>query len=383
MHIAISTLVSPPQPNGVGNYLRSLVSALQELKTTHRFTLFITPETEHLFPVTNPAFSRVTLPLKHDPRPIMRPLYFLWQNTLFNRWARLNNADLLHIPNLVPVWNLAIPYVMTIHDLSEFHLVRYRSKMRQAYRQRIIRHCAKDANALITVSEHAKNDIIDICGISPDKITVTYEALTVNCASAKPDNSIFTNLGITPGKYFLYVGNDMPHKQLPILVEAFESIHSILPEQKLVLSGSINRTALFKNLSIKASKSILTPGYLSTEAILALYREATAFVFPSQYEGFGLPLLEAMANGCPVICTRTSCLPEVCADAACYASSPHPENFAQEMTRLAIQPELRTRLYETGLQRVKDFSWDKCAKQTVAVYQRVFATQQQNCMHTN
>lgn len=174
--------------------------------------------------------------------------------------------------------------------------------------------------------------------------------------------------------YLLYVGNAFPHKNIEFLIKSFSKISKLKLNWRLILVGKIDSFYLYlqeivKNLELK--DKIIFSGRVSDQELKQLYQNALIYVFPSLCEGFGLPGLEAMQNNLPVVCSDASCLPEIYADAALYFNPRNSEEMIKAILELAQNEKLRKEMIKKGRQRIKNFSWEKCAQQTLRVYQGV------------
>lgn len=226
----------------------------------------------------------------------------------------------------------------------------------------------KRSSRIITVSEFVKKQIIDYYKVEPKKINVTYEAtfMSLNDQSLKIKN--LPSAIKTP--YLLYVGNAYPHKNLEKLLEAFKVV-SITDNIYLVLVGKkdyfyqvLEKTV--KNLGLE--NKIIFFGQASDDDLSMLYQNALAYIFPSLMEGFGLPGLEAMAHDCPVLSSNAGSLPEIYGPAALYFNPESAAEMAETIRTIAHSPEQQEKLKKLGQEQIKKYSWDKCAQQTLDVY---------------
>ena len=249
--------------------------------------------------------------------------------------------------------------VVVMHDMSVFAcLDAYTAKFRFKYRL-LFKRLAKSAERILTVSEFSKREITRCLGVPPEKITVTYEGWE-HMTRIPAESGILQRLGLGGKPFFLVVGSFSRHKNLRVALDANALLDS--SEFQLVLVGSGN-PKIFQPTPIQPAGNLVMPGRLTDGELKALYQHATALIFPSLYEGFGLPLLEAMACGCPVLCADIPSSREVCADAALYFDPRKPEVLANTMTRILGQPALRMRMRKAGRQRVGAFSWSQSARQ--------------------
>jgi glycosyltransferase involved in cell wall biosynthesis len=370
MKIAISTLVTPIQKIGIGNYVINLLIGLQKIDHLNDYYIFTGPDTRFLFEINAQNFHVITLPFKHDPRWLMRPAYLLWQNSLILTYLKHYHINVLHIPNLVPLLIRYIPTVVTIPDLAEYHAIRY-SVLRQSYRKALPHVIAHNASRIITISESAKKDITSITGINPDRVDVTYLASVITePVLARTDlTQQYHQLG---EPYILYVGNTLPHKNIKRLIEAYALLvqHHAIPH-RLILVGSQNETSSqlqewIKELSVEGR--VIPIGYVPDRDLPSIYQRASLFAYPSLYEGFGLPVLEAMSCGTPVITSNISSLPEVAGNAAILVDPYNVEEIATSILRVLQDNQLCHELSSKGKEQASKFTWEECAQQTLNTY---------------
>ena len=248
------------------------------------------------------------------------------------------------------------------------------SPWRNIYLKYAIKKSAGKAQRIIAISNSTRDDLMRFYNIEPERIRVIYSGVDERF---KPADllliSAFKEKKSLPNDFILFLGDLEKRKNIPLLLEAF----SILTKEmkipvKLVIAGKPSKPFL-EFLSIIERKDlkedILLPGYIEEEDLPLLFSSASLFVYPSLYEGFGLPLLEAMACGIPVIASNCSSIPEVTGDAALLLSSFEPYEWAYSMRDLILDRDKKNDFIEKGLKRVKDFSWDKTARKTLAVYE--------------
>ncbi len=282
---------------------------------------------------------------------------FFWNR--FNLFPPAGNLDVFHASN----W--AFPrtkskLITTIHDLTFLKYPETHTKYSVAAHTRHLKLAQKYADKIIAVSESTKKDLIDY-GIATEKITVIYEAADSVFKPIDP-RDVKTKYGLTKD-YFLNVGTLEPRKNLPRLIEAFSKLptRTIPVGTQLVIAGPIGWGD-----SLETANNVKFLGFVPDEDLVGLYSGAKAFVYPTLYEGFGLPVLEALSCGCPVITSNVSSLPEVGGEAAIYINPLSVAEITQAMT--AIQ---KLNLREKSLAQAKKFSWEKTAKATLKVYQEV------------
>ncbi|KLT64010.1 glycosyltransferase family 1 protein [Pedobacter sp. BMA] len=254
---------------------------------------------------------------------------------------------LLNLCNSAPL--LYKNQVVTLHDLAFFVNPGWFSKPFSLWYRFIIPILARRSRKILTVSMFSKGEIINILKQPAEKIIVVYNSSSqLNSGHSEP---------VMYGEYLLFVGSLDPRKNLITLVNAFKSANQA--NLKLVIAGMVNKN--FGLVDLDYSENIIYLGKVSDAHLAALYKNAVAFVYPSLYEGFGIPPLEAMQHGCPVLVSESSSLPEVCGDAAIYFNPHNTEELAEKIKLISENEKLRTQLKQKGLKRVTEFSWSNSA----------------------
>lgn len=365
------------QPNtGSGQYVRALLRALVHNDIENDYVL-ITPQ-RHL--TATPLCASV-----HSTPPRFRRsknLAKVWfEQVAFVRACQHEHADLAHVPYFAPPLFPHTPLIVTIHDLIPLILPLYRgSILVRAYTQ-LVAAGARRANAIIADSECSKRDIIERLHIDPTRVHVVYLAADERYTPADAtDIEKVRRKYALPEKFVLYLGGFDQRKNVRVIIQAFARLHDLHARgYRLVLGGAIlghdseffpdpRRLAREANLPDNAIQFI---GWVEEEDKPALYSSATVFVFASLYEGFGLPPLEAMACGTPVICSNASSLPEVVGDAAITVDPNDVEAWADAMRTVLTDETRRIEMRERGLAQAKMFSWRKCAQETLATYRTI------------
>lgn len=280
------------------------------------------------------------------------------------------NADVVHSPTLLVPPRGRCPLVVTVLDLICVLFPHYQPLKPRLIAQTALRRAVKDADALIAISEHTKQDLMRLMNVPEDRIFVTPLAADPRFAP-QADQSALARHGID-APYALYVGRLESHKNIGLLLRAFAALNHT--EAKLVLVGT--KGWLYDEMittlkQLELEERVVVAGFVADEDLPALYTHAHAFVYPSRYEGFGLPVLEAMQCGAPVITTNVSSLPEVAGDAAILVSPDDVEGLTQALGRLFSEPNLRAEMRGRGLAQAARFSWQKTAQMTADVYRRV------------
>lgn len=347
-----------PRPTGTETYSLRLIQALLSLNPPWRVRLYFRQKPPDIFP-------------QADLRVI--PFPRLWTHIRLSWEMALRPPDLLFVPAHVLPPIHPRRSLVTVHDLGYRYFPRAHTRFQRVYLDLSTRWNARAATHVLAVSEATRADLVRIYGTPPAKVTVAYPGYDESLTPVRDPAvlaAVRNRYGI-PGEYFLYLGTLQPRKNLARLVQAF----SRLPTRAvLVLAGQKGWLAddlfgLIRRLGLEGR--VLCTGYVHPEDRAPLLSGALAFVFPSLYEGFGLPVLEAQACGCPVICSSTSSLPEVAGDAALQV---HPEDVAalsDAMARLEDDPDLRRELVERGFVNLRRFSWERCARTVLQVLERL------------
>lgn len=369
MHIAIDAHSVGTGLAGNESYITNLIEALAEIDTRNRYTLYVTrPEAIERFKDRWPNVSlRLTLP--HTPL-IRIPLTLSVE-------LRKNPVDLLHVqftaPPLAPC-----PVIASIHDLSFEHLPETFKRRSRMQMRLTIRRTARTAAELVTISDYSKRDIVSTYGIDPGRVTVTPLAAPPHFAPVIDGTElerVRKAYGIR-GDYILAVGSIQPRKNLARLIDAYAELVSMRGEGNLpglVLVGK--RAWLFEETIRTAVRQqlqnqILFTGYVPERDLPALYSGALCFVYPSFFEGFGLPPLEAMQCGTPVITGNLTSLPEVVGDAGIMVDPFDVGALSGAIALLIDDVDQRKRLRVKGLARARAFDWRETARRTLEVYER-------------
>lgn len=398
MRIGIDARFYGPIGKGLGRYIQELVDNIIKITKSKSassgvdldfskiiFVVFLSPENFDEFVPSDSNVKKVCL---------KTPWYSLKEQFLMPFYIWKEKLDLMHYPHFnVPVLS-SCKFVVTIHDLILTHFPTLRATTLSpfiyylknvAYRL-VIGFAVKKSEKIITVSEFTKNDICSQFKVNPEKIIVTYEGVADlssgndSLFAAKLNNEETLKRYNINGDFLLYVGNAYPHKNLDWLLKVFAKLITIKPGLRLVLVGKedyfysqIHKVAISLKLWKKEDEnsSVIFPGYVPDSRLKALYQEASIYVFPSMYEGFGLPPLEAMANSCPVISSDRASLPEILGSAAIYFNPENEEDLINKTLNLLENKSLREELIAKGVEQVKKYSWLNCAQKTLEVYLQV------------
>jgi len=361
---------------GVGTYTRNIVRALGRLDAESKYFLIGSPEKVAEIGPLPPNFSTVPL-LGHDTTV---KSYFDFRANL----KRLN-CDLVHIPHLF--WlprNLPCPYVMTVHDLLE-HMYRARdqSGLRRSLHFFLTHRALKGAARVFAVSNFTKSEVEKLFGIDPARIEVVYNAIDerfLRGHASEADRQLLAERYLINHPFLLYAGRISPHKNVVRIIEAFSALKAELekdamfPGLKLIIIGDelskhpdLRRTVIRSRMQT----DVRFMGFVPIEMLRIFYDAAKIFVFPSLYEGFGLPPLEAMAHGTPVVTSNTSSLPEVVGNAAVLVNPENVFEIMRALHRVLLDRPLRDKLKMRGYEQAKRFSWDASARQILRTYHDV------------
>jgi len=305
------------------------------------------------------------------------PVFHPYEHWAIAQEAHRAKLDLLHAPH----YNAPVFYrgklVVTLHDLIPLRCPgTMRLKAGEAYFATLVKRAAKRAERVIAVSEYTRQDVLDFTRAAPSKIVSVHHGVDLKYAQDVPAEvlrGLRDNHGLT-GRYLLYAGQQKAYKNVGLLLEVLHHLRQApgFDDVKLVLVGAKGRNdAIAKAIArLELDTAVVQPGYLKDEAqLIALYQGASVFVFPSRYEGFGLPPLEAMAAGIPVVSSNRTSLPEVVGNAGLLVDPDDVLEWTRSIKRILSEDALRATLIEEGRKRVRQFSWQRTAEATLDVYQ--------------
>jgi glycosyltransferase involved in cell wall biosynthesis len=354
------------QSGGNETYYRELLRELLKLRSNYQFFLYYTHPSAA--GEINPTEDFCLQRLVPSPR---------WLRVPFTvpRRARIDALDLFHAQFIVPPF-LKCKAVTTIPDIAYEHFPQLFPRHQVALLKVLVRASARKADHIITVSEHSKRDIVETYGVDPDNITVTYEGASSEFVPLERETAkeqVARKYGIYE-PFILYVGRLQARKNLARLVESYARVRKIGFGHKLVFAGK--HDSLFEQVraricELEIHQDVIQLGYVPAADLPSLYNAAEVFVYPSLYEGFGLPVLEAMACGTPVITSQGSSLAEVAGDGCLLVDPLDESSIASALERILADRGLRERLSQAGLKRSGQFSFEKTARQTLGVYERV------------
>lgn len=368
--IGIDATILRPKMSGVERSVYSLIQALSEIDAPFDFIIYQAPA------LPKPA-ERTTshLRYKHPLLPTtLRTSRILWDQAMLPLALRRDKAALLHSPAYIAPRFCGTPYVLTIYDLIALKFPRLCKRSNVLHYRLLMPAAARRATRIIVPSECTRRDVIKLLGVSDTKIRVIPLGVSEQFRPIEDRNRIaeMRQRHGLPESYLLYVGNLEPKKNLPHLLRAFAAARrSGRVTQRLVIAGckAWHTRELHRTLrQCRLQNSVILTGEIPERDLPALYSGAALFIFPSLYEGFGLPPLEAMACGTPVITTHAGALPEVVGNAALLLSTGDTRELRVAIEKVLTNTFLRTRLRAEGLKRAKHFTWQNTAAQTLKVY---------------
>jgi len=368
VRIGINALyLLPGKVGGSEIYIRSLVRGLLEVDRDNTYVIFINKESKGIFQETAPNVKVVLCPIQATNRPIR----ILWEQLILPFQVRRHKIDVLLSAGMTSPFFCPVPSVLVIYDLQHVNQPQNFSCLYLFFLKTIIYLSAKTSDGIITISEHVKKDIIKYYKIGAEKLTVAHLAVNHDLffpMSSDNLSSIRTKYDL-PESYFLYAAALLPHKNHARLLQAFKEIIAEIPGTKLVLTGAWDKGQDTIASLISASglqKDVIMLGWIPFEDIPSLYRGAEMFIYPSLHEGFGLPILEAMASGVPVVCSRIEPLVEIAGEAALLVDPYDQSDIARGILSVFRDNILRLKLIEAGILRAKTFTWERTASKTLA-----------------
>lgn len=373
MRIALSTSVVHRGKTGIAQYVFALTRALLPVAREHQFTLFVLEEDLPLFDYAAGAMTLV--PVSEKFRPALKNI--AWHQTVLPRLLRERQIEVLHVPSYRRLlWPRPCALVATIHDLAPFHVAGKYDMARMFYGRVIVRALAQRQHQIIAISQNTARDIEQFFGIPAARQNVIYNGIDHvrfqpgDAAQARADAAARWQLD---RPFFLYISRlEHPGKNHVRVIEAFNRFKTATASDRLLVFGGsdwfgadvIRATAQQSPFA----KDIRFLGFVEDAVLPTLYRAANAVVYPSLYEGFGFPPIEAMACGCPAISSTRGSLGEVVADAALIVNPESVEEIAAALQRVTTDTACRERLLEAGFRNARRFDWQRNAAETLRVY---------------
>ncbi len=351
---------------GINSYIYHLLHYLGQIGSRHRYSVFLSER----------RFVDEWLTLHYTRWPTHRPLArILWEQLALPVVLRRAGIDLLHAMSFAGPLATTCPFVVTIYDLSFLHYPEAFRPWNRWYLSRFTALSARRARRVIAISESTKRDVVSLLGVPADRVDVIYcgtddifhplpadEVAQFRCERALPD------------RFILFLGTLEPRKNVRTLVQAYGQWRKAEPDiPKLVVAGGKGwyYDQIFAEVeALGLAGEVIFPGYVRQEELPLWYNAADLFVYPSRFEGFGLPVLEAMACGTPVVTTNVSSLPEVAGDAALLTPPDDETQLIEAMRRVLSDRALRQEMMAKGQAHAATFTWERTARQTVETYER-------------
>ena len=372
--IAIDGMVTPTKRSGIGRYLENLLYALERRSVDNELFVFLGRNQKDL--AAHTGKSIITIPSRISTEHRIINLFRLQMIVPVICW--LYKIDVLHIPNEKCLLIKPCSLVFTIHDVGDYINRKRTNLLRFIFRRFSLPLSFRIADHIIAVSHKTKKDLIRFFHIDPDRISVIYEGVSPNLydrPSVQFAKKILRNYSISHS-YILFVGELARRKNIPFLVKAFSRYtEEYSSNMELVIVGK--DAGAYKSIKREINKcnlreKVKVTGYINDDDLAALYHFAHCLVLPSMYEGFGLPVIEAMAKGIPVIVANSGSLPEIVGDAGLVVDCHDINSLKEALHRLGEDKELYGRLKVAGLIRSKQFTCEKFVDETYEIYMRVY-----------
>jgi glycosyltransferase involved in cell wall biosynthesis len=372
MKIGISAFATDSGKSGISQYAANVVGRLVALAPRHDFVAFINRADAAWVQSWHPRLEVVALP-DWTGHPVAS---IFWHLAALPRLLRAHACDLCFMPagNRRLAWSYGMPSVGTVHDFSQLHVPQKYDAARMFYIMRVLPGMMRRLTRVISVSESTRRDLESFARVPAERIRVIHNGADLKRFAPRPKADALAEVqaGLPiPERYILYVARlEHPGKNHVRLLEAFAALKRTtdLPHKLVLVGGRWNGAevieARVKELGL--GEEVVFPGFVPNEAIPALYAAADALAFPSLFEGFGIPVLEAMASGTPVCAADASSLPEVVGNAGLLFDPKDVPAMTDCLARLLTEEPLRARLIAAGIERAAGFTWDKAAEATLA-----------------
>lgn len=363
MRIGIDARIVYYSAAGLGRYVSGLLGGLASIDQENEYTVYRSRKDQ----------QACQLPPNFKLRRLWTPSHHAWEQASLPLELALSRMDVLHSPDFIPPWRRSYRSVITVHDLAFVRYPQFLTPDARRYYSQIGR-AVNSADLIIAVSQSTRNDLVEMLGVPQGKVRVVYEApspqfrpLEADAAGA-PDS-----VRALPRPFLLFVGTLEPRKNLPTLLRAMARIKAErrAPVPRLVVAGGkgwLYQEALDLIGHLDLGHDVVLFGPTTPQELLWLYNRAEMMVLPSFYEGFGLPVVEAMACGTPVVCSRASSLPEVAGTAALLVDPLDVDGLAGAICRVLDDRELRDSMRRAGMAQASRFDWPSTARATLAVY---------------
>jgi glycosyltransferase involved in cell wall biosynthesis len=368
MLIALNLLyLIPGVVGGTETYARSLITALARQDTDNEYTVYVSREAADLDITPGPNFHRVVCPVV----AMKRIARYSWEQIALPLQLFREKPALVHSLGYVSPLAARCPQIVSVHDVNYLgHQGRRTAIGRRAFRF-FVEKTVKKADRVITISEFSKGEITRHMHVSPDKVKVIHLAgreasETQSSTNGMPD--IVRSIG---RPYILAFSSLSAHKNIPRLISAFAKIAASVPHALVLVGHLPEKTGVRAEIEAAGDDRIRFTGYLPDEDVEALMHNASVFAFPSLYEGFGMPIIDAQHAGVPLVCSSAGALPEVAGEGAIIFDPHSVDDMSNALSRALLDVDLRKSLVEKGYENARRFSWDRTAKETLQVYAAV------------
>jgi len=356
----------PGRVGGSETYIRNLVTWLTAADREIEYLVFINEESRGVFAPPAQGVTIIPCPVKATNRPRR----ILWEQFSLPSQVQRYGIDILLSAGMTAPFRCPSTSVLMLFDLQHINQPGNFPWYYLPFLRSIIYASAKSVDGVLTLSHQVKSDIIRSYHISPDRINVTHLAVDHDAFAlhGPPDKGTIKARYGLPDRFILYAASSLPHKNHERLFQAFRQVRDRMPGLKLVLIGARDKgetTLIHMIQAIGIEADVLLLGWLPFEDVPSIYRACEAFVFPTLHEGFGLPVLEAMACGIPVVCSKIEPLLEVAGDAVLFVDPTSPDGIAAGILSALSDKTVRVQLIQKGLARAKEFTWESTARSTL------------------
>lgn len=378
--VAINLLwMVPGVVGGSETYMTRLLRGLSEGEGDLDYTIFALPQFAEAHPDLASGFETLYAPLTGQ----VKSFRVAGENTWLARQTRKRKIDLIHHGGGTMPLVRATRSVLTIHDLQYLYFPEYFTRSKLMFLKTMLPRSAEAARLILVPSEFTRRTVIERLSIDPSIVIVVPHGIAPRDQEETPSD-IRERYGLN-GPFFLYPAATYPHKNHLVLIEAMAKLIKVHPDAQLVLTGAKawQEWSVAKEMGERIGREIAQLGledqiqrlgYVPSADLDALYKEAVAVCFPSRFEGFGAPVLEAMARGCPVVAADATALPEVLEDRGLLVSPDNAEHWCQAMCQMIEDEEMRQRFAHSGLERAKLFNWDRSASILEDAYRHALGT---------
>jgi glycosyltransferase involved in cell wall biosynthesis len=371
MRIGIDASAIPTNRAGAGNYIFNLIAAFSKIDFANDYIIFAKSEHIEEWKIKQSNFCFLDCSFRNPP------LRLAWEQAVFPYALKKHKIDLLHSPHYTMPYFASCKSVVTFCDMIFFLYPYLHTLAKRFFFRSIIKISSRKADAIIAISKSTARDINALLQIQSKKIHVTPLASGDNFRLIDDSNALGKTChkyGLIPGNYLLFIGVLEPRKNIPMLLKAYRKLVDRGIRQKLVIVGKKGwfYNEIFSSVqSLRLEGKVIFTGFVPDEDLPSLLNGALLFVYPSLYEGFGLPVLEAMSCGTPVVTSNISSMPEIIGDAGLLVDPTNINHLAENIEKLILSNSLRNSLRHRGISRAATFSWERTARETLNVYTQI------------